>query len=223
MRVAACLMTLCIPAVSLLAAGCPDTGASYDDFAARYDKINPGTTVASGPSQCETPLGSDMEATGNWLFTLSVKLNPKKAFVLSAAVTAEMQDDGSMLVDMSLQPLSATDQTTPVCGATIEFTDLPVAPDGSFAWVLAPNETPLSLCGEANPISMSEILTGLQIAGTICGPADAPFACGTVTGIVEAPLPDFDLTGSSFTMQKALTDGSFPPPVLNCERAPADF
>jgi hypothetical protein len=221
MRVATCLMTLCLPVVSLLTAGCPDTGGSYDDFAARYDKINPGT-VASGPSQCEIPLGSDMEASGNWLFTLSVKLNPEKAFVLSAAVTAEMQDDGSMLLDMSLQPLSQADQMTPVCGATIEFTDLPVNPDGSFAWVLAPNEAPLSLCGEANPISMSEILTGLQIAGTICGPADAPFACGSVTGIVEAPLPDFDLTGSTFTMQKE-AGGTFPPPVINCERAPVDY
>jgi hypothetical protein len=222
MRVAACLMTLCLPAVSLLAAGCPDTGGSYDDFAARYDKINPGTTVASGPSQCEVPLGSDMEATGNWLFTLSVKINAEKAFVLTAAVNAEMQGDGSMLLDMVLQPLSATDQTTPVCGATIDFTDLPVNADGSFAWVLATDDMPLSLCGEANPISMSEILTGLQIAGTMCGPADAPFACGSVTGIVEAPLPDYDLTGSTFTMQKE-SGGMFPPPVINCERAPVDY
>ena len=165
-----------------------------------------------------------MEVTGEWLFTLSVKLSPAQAFVLTANVTAEMQDDGSMLLDMSLQPLSATDQTTPVCGATIEFTDLPVNADGSFAWVLAPNETPLSLCGEANPISGAEILTGLQISGTVCGGATAGFICGPVTGIVQTPIPNFDLAGekSNFTMQKK-ADGTFPPPAINCNKDPAMY
>jgi hypothetical protein len=221
MRIATCLTSLVLAGSTLALAGCPDTEGAYEDFAERYEKINPGTTVSTGPSQCETPIADDVEVTGTWLFTLSVKLSAKKAFTLSANVNAELQDDGTMLVDMSLQPLSTADQMTPVCGATIEFTDLLVNADGSFAWVLAPNETPLSLCGEANPISGSEISTGLAISGTICGGVAAGFICGGVTGIVEAPIPDYDLTGSTFTMQKY--EGTIPAPLINCEKAPAEY
>lgn len=220
MRVTACLTSLLLSAVSV---GCPDTGASYDDFSERYDKINPGTSVSTGVSQCETPVADAMmEIDGAWLFTLSVKLSAEKAFVLTSTFVTEEQPDGSLLVDLSLQPLSAADQTTPACGATHEYTDLVVNADGSFAWTLAPDDAPLSLCGEANPISGSEISTGLTISGTICGGAAAGFVCGPVTGTVATPIPNYDLTGSTYTMQKGM-GGTFPPPVINCEKAPAMY
>ncbi len=221
MRMATCLSSLFVLGSSALLAACPDTGGEFDAFGERYNKINPGTSVSTGPSQCETPVMDDAEVTGAWLFTLSARLDKKKAFVLTADIVAEMQDDGTMLVDMTLQPLSATDQTTPASCPTISFTDLVVNADGSFNWQLAADDPGLTLCGAANPISMSDIITGLAISGTICGGAQEGFICGGVTGIVKTPIPNFDLTGSTFTIQKVA--GTAPTPVINCEKEPAEY
>lgn len=223
MRMATCLSCLFVLGSSVLLAACPKTGEEFEAFGDRYCEINTCTTAAvtTGPSQCETPVADDAEVTGQWLFTLSARLDPKKAFVLNANITAEFQDDGSMLIDMSLQPLSAMDQMTPAACPAIELTDLVVNPDGSFNWLLAPNDMGLTLCGEANPISGGDILTGLSLSGTICGGADAGFICGNVAGVVSTPIPNFDLTGSTFTIQKIM--GAAPTPVINCEKVPAEY
>jgi hypothetical protein len=223
MRMATCLSCLFVLGSSVLLAACPKTGEEFDAFGDRYCEINECTVVSSstGPSQCETPVADEAEVTGQWLFTLSARLDKKKAFVLNANITAEFQDDGSMLIDMSLQPLSAMDQMTPAACPTIELTDLLVNADGSFNWLLAPNDMGLTLCGEANPISGGDILTGLSLSGTICGGASAGFICGGVGGIVTTPIPNFDLTGSTFTIQKIM--GAAPPPVINCEKEPAEY
>jgi len=221
MRIARPLTFMLLAGSAVLLAACPDTGASFDDFAARYEEINPGTSSSSGVSACEVPIADDAEVTGDWLFTLSARLDPKQAFVLNASITAELQMDGTMLVDMTLVPLSADDQMTPVACPAITFEDLLVNADGTFAWLLAEDTAGLTLCGAANPISGGDILTGLAISGTICGGATAGFVCGPVTGKVTTPIPNFDLTGSTYTIQKI--SGAPPAPVINCDKVPAEY
>jgi hypothetical protein len=167
-----------------------------------------GTTGSSGAG-CPSALW----LSGTHLLTVSVKLNPQKAFALNANIEVT-EGPSSLNGSMALQPLSAMDQQTPVC-APLSFENLPVSADGSFVWNLGQ----VSICGEANPISGSELVTTLILEGAFCS---APhFACGNVSGIVTAPLPDFDLTGSTFTLQKY--PSQIPAPLINCNMDPAQY
>jgi hypothetical protein len=78
----------------------------------------------------------------------------------------------------------------------------------------------VTLCGEANPISGSDITSTLVLDGTLCE-GTVGFACGDLTGTVDAPIPGFDLTGSTFTMQEY--QGAKPTPLINCEKVPAEY
>jgi hypothetical protein len=168
------------------------------------------TTTSSGGSGCPSIVGT----SGTHLLSLSIKLSPPKAFALIASVSLAGGPSG-MSADLSLQPLSATDQMTAVC-APLSFAGLPVSGDGSFQWDLGD----VRLCGEANPISGSDIQTTLILDGSLCT-GTLGFGCGDVTGIVSEPLPDYDLTGSTFTLQKY--GGQIPPPLIDCAMTPAQY
>lgn len=191
-------------------------GSGADDDGDDVGSTGVGTKASSGPTTtggggaCPSAIG----LSGAHLLTVSVKLNPQKAFVLGANINVT-GGPGSFTASMVLQPLSATDQQTAVC-APLAIENLPVSSDGSFIWNLGQ----VSLCGEANPISMSELVTTLTLDGTFCTGTPL-FGCGGVSGIVSIPLPDFDLTGSTFTLQKY--GGTLPAPLINCEMAPAQY
>lgn len=196
----------------VLGSGCPDPQGEFDSFAERYDSINnEGGGGTGGAAEC--PALAEGDADGKYLFTLSAKLNAKKAFALDATVVTHTAAEGFTL-DLTLQPLLGSDQTTPV-GDPIVAEGLPVNADGTFEWDFGD----VTLIADANPISPRDVETTLQIQGQLCGGTD--FICGDVTGTVSKPLAGFDLKGSSFTMQRY--DTELPTPLINCDKDPAVY
>jgi hypothetical protein len=155
----------------------------------------------------------DGDAAGRYLFTLSLTLNPKLAFAFDTTLVLE-SGGGQTLVGLTMQPLSAADQTSPV-GVALAFGGLPIEDDGTFDWELGE----LTIPGPANPISGIDITAELQLSGGLCD--DGPgFFCGDVTGASSAPF-ELDLEGSTFTFQKH--EGSIPFPLINCNKDPAVY
>ena len=164
-----------------------------------------GGSGAGGGTGGDCVAPAEGVADGTYLFTLSAVINPQKAFALDAQVTTVADGDG-LTVDLVLQPLSATDQTTPV-GAPINLSRLLVNADGSFEWDIGDQVT---LIAGTNPILRSDVVTSLALSGNLCAePAD--FFCGAASGIVR----------STFTFQKY--DGTLPSPLINCEKDPAEY
>jgi hypothetical protein len=200
-------------------AGCPDPEGAFEDFATRYEDNHKTTSTGTGGSgggEACTP-ATEGELDGEYMFSLSARLSPKKAFALDTTMTTHDDGAGGLTVDLDLQPLSKDDQTTPV-GTVLSFTALPVAADGSFTWDLGM----VTLPGAANPITGADVVTTLQLAGDLCGGDRAGFVCGDVTGQVTEPLMADLSPGSAFTMQAAV-GGSLPSPVINCAKDPAVY
>ncbi|MFO0553665.1 MAG: hypothetical protein U0271_35105 [Polyangiaceae bacterium] len=200
---------------ALATSGCPDPEGSFNDFGARYDAINnssDGGSGTGGAPDCAAVTAGDND--GQYLFALSAVLSPKKAFALDTSMTVTSDGADGFLVDLNMQPLSKMDQMTPA-GDPLVFTGLAVAADGTFTWDFGT----VTLAGTANPISDLDIITTLVLTGQLCGGSD--FICGDVTGTVATPIPDYDLTGSTFTMQRY--EGTKPAPVINCAKDPAKY
>ncbi len=199
--------------------GCPDPQGTFDAFNERYAKINGGTSSSSssgagGAGACSAPMPGKID--GDYLLTLSAKLSPKKALAFQATVTTTDGGNGTLMVSMKVQPLSATDQKTAV-GSPVDTMPFVVAADGSFDAMLGT----IMVSGAANPITGSDITTsGVILHGQLCS-QDPSFVCGTVDGQVTAPIMA-SLTGSTFTMQ-AIQNGTIPAPLLNCAKDPAMY
>lgn len=199
--------------------GCPDPEGQFAEFEKRQAALDgDGGSNTGGAPACETPT-IEGEADGVYMFALSVVLDPPKAFALDATVVTHAADP--LTLDLSLQPLSKTDQTTEV-GEVISFTDLPINAGGSFDWDLGE----VALVNAGNPISAFDVRANIQLHGELCGGESLGFICGTVTGTVIEPaaLEGYDLgsgKGSNFTMQRY--EGDKPAPVINCEKDPAVY
>jgi len=199
----------------LALAGCPDPQARFDEFGERYDGLGDGGSNEGGAAACSPTAPG--EASGQYLFTLSAKLSPAKAFLFDTALTTSDDGNGGLLVDLSLQPLSKDDQSTPV-GDPLVQTGLPVAADGTFSW----NFGEVTLIGAANPVTGADVeAIELTFIGSMCGGDRLGDICGDVTGIVTKPLDMYDLTGSTFTIQRY--EGELPAPVINCAGDPASY
>lgn len=152
------------------------------------------------------------ETDGHFLLALSAKLAPKKPFVFDASVVTHSDAPGT--IDLSLQPLLASDRMTPV-GAAVTVKGLAVATDGSFSWDLGT----LTIDKDANTVTPgSTLVTTVVLEGEACKKAD--FVCGTLSGNVSEPI-DYPLVGSTFTMQRY--DTTLPDPVINCQKNPAVY
>ena len=193
-------------------AGCPDPQGEYDAFKERFEALNTG-----GASGCEPAPAVAGAADGQYLFALSAKLSPPKAFVLDATLTTTEGADGGLNVELSLQPLSAEDQATPV-GEPLVAEGLTIEADGTFTWDFGL----VTLIGAANPITGADVESTLIFEGSICGPPNQGFICGDASGIVSKPLQNYDLTGSTFTMQRYEGD-ALPDPLINCDKEPAVY
>lgn len=196
-----CAAIVCAAVVLLSCFGCKDPEHQFKQSGGAGEGAA-GTGGASG----ECP-----DVDGSHLLTLSLTLNPRKAIVFDATVVSHL-DDGALTVDLSIVPLSAADQKTPV-GDALSWTALATDPDGSFAWDLGV----VTVIEEANPI-VPRLVTTLKLVGQLCATED--FICGSVTGTISSPI-EFDLTGSTFTMQRY--DGAKPDPLINCSRDPAVY
>lgn len=199
-------------------AGCPDPEGALQDFTDRYDEIHQTTSTGGGGVgggvACVPAMAGELD--GRYMFALSARLGPKKAFALDAQMTTTANGDG-LSVALVLQPLSAADQTTEV-STPLSFSDLPVAADGTFTWDLGM----ITLPGAANPITGADVEATLTLAGELCAGDRAGFVCGPATGQVTAPLMADLSPGSNFTMQ-AEVGGELPPPVINCAKDPAVY
>ncbi len=197
-----------------LGLGCSDAEGEFNDFIERSAKILPadaGNDVTGDAGDCLKVTQADV-ASG-YYFTLSAVIVPTKPFVVDGTVTI---DEAANTVSFSFQPLRADDKTTPV-GTPILGGPFPIQPDGSFEGDFGD----ISMHGDANPISGSELATELVLKGAPggwCGASE--FVCGDVEGIASKPLKDLDLKGSTFTMQKLSAPGVYPEPVINCAGKP---
>jgi hypothetical protein len=207
---------LCVVAAGafLALAGCPDPQGTFDAFADRYKKINGGSTSASTGSggSCAAPMAGEFD--GQWLFSLSAKLKPKKPVAFLMAVTTT-DEGGQLKMGLKATPLSAMDHMTPV-GAEIDAGSFDVAADGTFAASLGT----LTVSGDANTITPgSDIVATVNLQGQLCS-NDPDFVCGSVTGEVTMPIM-YDLAGSTFTMQRVT--GDLPLPLIDCAKNPAVY
>ncbi|MFO0613274.1 MAG: hypothetical protein U0414_11825 [Polyangiaceae bacterium] len=208
---------LCVAVLGAVAAlaGCPDPQGSFDEFGKRYNDIfgatsSAATTGAGGG--CSAPMPAEID--GQFLFSLSAKLKPKKAIAFLMDVTTT-DSGGQLMMAFKATPLSGTDHTTPV-GAPIDIAPFPVNADGTFEASLGT----ITVSGDANPITPgSDIVATVNLQGQLC--AEKPdFFCGTVTGQVMMPIM-YDLAGSTFTLQRVM--GALPFPQIDCAGTPAEY
>ncbi|MCE7892552.1 MAG: hypothetical protein DYH12_23075, partial [Sorangiineae bacterium PRO1] len=76
----------------------------------------------------------------------------------------------------------------------------------------------LTLPGNANPISGSEVQADVTLTGKLCG--QEAFYCGTGSGQLTQPL-SFDLTGSTWTLDEYVGSNPPNPPLIDCNKTPA--
>lgn len=189
--------------------GCADPQADYEAFNERVAKVD-GLEQPAG--DCATPLPAPGEPDGDFLMALSAKLNPTKPIMFIAKVTTTAMGDGLDL-SMSIQPLSAADRETPV-GDVVDVGPFHVGADAK----LVADLPPLSVTGEANPLTGSDIQADVALSGNLCSPGE--FICGDVTGEAIASIT-VKLDGSTFTMQKITDPAAYPDIVINCAEDPA--
>lgn len=217
------LLPLALPALFL--AGCPDPKGSYDEFKDRYNAINPSSGGAAGAAgaggsdagACVVPAPGELD--GDYIFALSAKLKPVAPLIFLVKVTSK-DASGSTAMDWSLQPLNRFDRETPV-GDPIVLSGIVIDANGKIDANSLVN-TPISVTGEANPISGSNITAEVQslTGGNFCN-TDG-FYCGGVVGNVTKPIP-IELAGSTWTLTKVTGPADYPDPVpINCKKDPAD-
>lgn len=212
---------LCLALFGAVAAlsGCPDPQATFDEFSTRYDKINgKGSSSAStgAGGGCSAPMAGELD--GQFLFSLSANLKPKKAIALLMDVTTT-DENGQLMMKLTATPLSGMDHVTPV-DAPIDFPAFPINADGTFLAQLGT----ITVSGEANTITPgSDITATVGLEGSVC--AEKPdFLCGNVKGQVTMPIT-LDLekpNPSTFTMQR-VKDGMTPFPAIDCAMTPAVY
>jgi hypothetical protein len=109
-----------------------------------------------------------------------------------------------------MQPLNADDRTTMV-SAAFTLGPFPINADGTYDldWGT------VTIPGETNPISASELTANVQTSGSLCG----PLACGVANGLVTSPVM-LPIDGSAWTMERMSL--FVEPPKVNCAGDLAD-
>lgn len=220
------LITLSLPL--LLVTGCPDAEGEYEAFVDRHEQIHPpgsggaagaagagGTDAGGDAAVCEAPKPKEID--GDYLFALAAVLDTAKPILFRTKVTTE-DVGGKTGMRWKLQPLLWSDRKTEV-GTII---DLPATTEPAF--LLGADGTfdaklpPLTITGEANPFSHTDLTAEVTLKGKFCGVAD--FFCGTADGGVTVPL-EIPLKGSTWTLEK-VTGTTYPePPHINCKKKEA--
>jgi hypothetical protein len=202
--------------------GCADPAGRYDDFEARDTTIREDQSsgggggsdgnggAGGGGDNCLPEAGA---IDGDFLFSLSAYLNPRAPFLFVASLTTEASE-GGLSFSLTFQPLVAADRRTPT-GEPFDVGPFELSADGKFTAQLPTLVVP----GDANPISGNELEATITLTGSLCAPAD--FICGVVTGSAARPIP-LNLKGSNFAMERIADPSSYPAPVINCKRDPAN-
>jgi hypothetical protein len=146
--------------------------------------------------------GADAGLVGQHLLTFSIYLNPQAPVRLLATISGP--EEGP--VNLTVQPLDASDGTTPV-GSPASGGPFEVTPPLQFVFTFPS----ITIPAEANPISGTEIVGSVSLTGS----KPDQIICGTATGDLTEPFP-LSLEGSTFTLQP-ITGTTYPSPVLDCE------
>jgi len=177
-------VTLC--ALTVLAA------CSSPDPQGRFDEFKDGTSDRRGGNNATNNgiTSARIDFSGTYFLSASTVLSPDKPLYLQADVT--VAEDLST-IDFVFTPLTIDlndSPRTPV-GEPIVVTGVPYSEvDGTFTADLGV----VTVTGEANPITMREIVASLVLTGAAC---DTDIFCGTVDGTVTSPVQS-GLTGSTF-------------------------
>lgn len=172
-------------------AGCPspDAQGKYDAFLEdtkeeRDDAAN--VKLDQG--------GSLADINGEFLLALAAVIAPETPLQFYTTVVFTPSPEGGT-VTLSLQPLSldvlGTTMPREPVGDPLELGPVDVTAAGTFELPIA---DPVMVTGAANPITGSDIVATLNLTASI---QSEDIFCGTVTGMVTAPLM-LDLLGSTF-------------------------
>jgi hypothetical protein len=196
-------------------AGCVDPTGDLNAFQkrlARRPMADAGRDSGRDASGCAIAPG---DVSGEYLFAISASIAPKQPIVALANVSTVSLDGGTGIA-FTIQPLAASDRTTPV-DSPLALGPFPVSGSGAFRADISG----LQVSGAANPITPGAgISADLVLTGSLCGSGD--FFCGNASGQATSPIV-LDLTGSTFTMTK-VADGGAPPtrPAIDCSGTLAD-
>ena len=193
---------------ALLTVGCVDPAADLEAFQKRLNDrplVDAGTPSGDAQS-CVIQPG---EVEGTFLLAISTSIAPTKPIVALADLTTPAFQDGTGLAFL-VQPLSASDRTTPV-GAPISLGPFLIDGAGNFR----ADMPGLTVSGDANPITPgAPISADLVLSGNLC--ATSGFFCGSVGGRVTSPVM-LGLDGSTFTLTRVDPDAGIPAqPAVDC-------
>ena len=205
--------------ITLLASGCPDSQARFDEFLdATKDHRPSGEDEGDGDGA-----GSLVDMNGTFLFALETTLGPGLPLQFATTVSnMQIAEDGSSATaDFSFQPLSLDpmEVTTPreFVGEPLEFPGVSFDAEGNYEIDMGTVMVP----GAANPVSGGDIVAALTVSGQIVH-RDA--FCGSLAGDASSPIV-FGLDGSTFAAIRLADDGSDPAtlPLMfpyECETVP---
>jgi len=200
--------------ITLLATGCPDSEARFNEFVEATEDVRPGAEDdgdgdgdggGDGDGDGDGPL---VNMDGTYLWALETTLGPGLPLQFATTVSnMAIADDGSgATADFSFQPLSLeqNEVTTPreFVGDPLEYPAVSFDAEGNYAIDMGTVE----VTGAANPVTGSDIVATLLISGRIVH-RDA--LCGSLSGDLLSPL-EYDLAGSTFAAMRLLDDGSDP-------------
>jgi hypothetical protein len=192
----------------LLISGCVDPAGELEAFQKRLAQkptTDAGADAGDAPSCTILPGGVE----GSYLLAISVSVAPTKPIVALTDLTTPAFRGGTGLA-LTVQPLAASDRTTPV-DSPISIGPFLIDERGNFR-ATVPG---LTVSGDANPITPgAPISADIVLAGNLC--ATSGFFCGSVSGRATSPIM-LDLEGSTFTLTFVEPGGSVPTqPVVDC-------
>jgi hypothetical protein len=200
--------------LALLIAACgPDAEGKFNEYVEEAEELAPKMDIPA-PKMDVPPPDPGIDISGTSLLAISTIVSEDLPLQFLSTVVQKDDGAGNVTIDITLQPLSleqgkVTVPREPV-GPPLEFKDIPVV-DGKYT--VDAGET--MVVGAANPITGSDITATLTLSATI---VDADFVCGTVAGMVTAPLMT-PIDGSTFASVRLEDPNVLPTDVtINCAR-----
>jgi hypothetical protein len=171
----------------------------------------------------DAPLGTDAacpplenaDLAGFHLLSLSLSVAPENPILYWGEAMTTNDELGETLAFIG-GALDEVDHATPV-GDPVSLWTVPIV-DGKL--YIEPKV--IVVPGQASTlVGVKDLAMTVAFHGTVCGPSH--FYCGELSGTVEEPLP-MDLAGSTFTLEKGVTDEQLPSPIhVDCAKNLAAF
>ncbi|MFT3923017.1 MAG: hypothetical protein QM778_10815 [Myxococcales bacterium] len=214
--------------VAALAVGlsaCIDPEGEYNDF---LERAGANEVMDAGPAgECpplgDTPLPDPAQLSGTYYYVVSLTPYTTQPTIYLLEVMAARDAGGDYTIMMRNRPLLYADRKTPT-GEFSEWSTTTVSPQGCYTLADQMTVTP----GNANVLTF-DVSTTLDFSGNVgqamyeSGPGTpVKFFCGTVTGVVTAPIAQD--TGGTFTATRVDPNNpsTFPAtPVIDCAMTPA--